>query len=100
MPELQNGERLKYGHGCRWCEEGVPVAERICESCWGLRFGWPWGAIQKWLGRQADAFVKNNARKAALRLWGRHKIAQGIIEYAETYGAWLVPEADLSRGIA
>jgi hypothetical protein len=61
-----------------------------------------WSVIERWIERQDAAYVRQEARKEALRLWYEHPHSldpdpSGVIKYAEDYGVWLVPEYTLSR---
>ena len=84
------------GNGCKFCQDGKPVAHSICQSCWIQRFGWTWEKITRWLGRQDRAYERIQERDAAMQLWREERNPDGIIRYAEHHGVWLVPEEELN----
>ena len=75
------------------------MAHGICRLCWVRCLGWQWPIITLWIGRQDEAYVRQEAREEALRLWYEHPLdpdPSGIITYAERYGVWLLPEVELA----
>lgn len=78
------------GLGCRLCHDNPPFRDRVCLACLIRVLGWDVEIVLRWVEHQDATFVRQEARREALRRWNDDGDPSGIIEYAERYGVWLV----------
>ena len=88
------------GMGCSWCHDGAPVVfgmawkgprhrGALCPACLERCLGWPWDRIEGWLVAQRTAFMRREARAAAIRAArrGYYGLVRG---YSLEYGVELL----------
>ena len=73
------------GLGCRLCHDNPSYRMAICLSCLVRCLGWNVGIVVKWVERQDASYVRQEAQKEALRLWGGtarprryHSVCRGV----------------------